>query len=440
MEKKSKINVWQLTALTAINMIGSGIIMLPAQLAKVGTMSVLSWVVTVLGASMLAYGFARCGMFSKREGGMGGYAHYAYGKTGDFMANYSYGISLVIANTAVAVSVVGYGKVFLGIELSPLITTICVVAFIWLAAASNFGGAKITGKIGSFTIWGIVGPIFVLCIIGWFWFNPSLYVESWNPNNLPLFSGIEQSISITLWAFLGLESAAANMDVVENPQKDVPIACIGGTIGAAIIYIISTNVVAGIIPNAELLNSTAPFGMVFAQIFNPVVGKIVMGSMFIACFGSLLAWQFTIAQVFKSSSKEGYFPKIFSSVNKTDAPIKGMIIICSIQTGFAFMTISPNLNNQFKEIVNLAVVTNIVPYILSMGALRIIQLKEEVCDRYVKISNIIAFMAIIYSIYAVFAAGLKAVCYGGFIIAIGVAFFLVVEKKLKKNKIESEIL
>ncbi len=50
-----------------------------------------------------------------------------------------------------------------------------------------------------------------------------------------------------------------------------------------------------------------------------------------------------------------------------------MLIIVIIQTGLSLMTISPSLNSQFNVLVNLAVVTNIIPYILSMAALVIIQ-------------------------------------------------------------------
>ncbi|MBA1847427.1 amino acid permease, partial [Escherichia coli] len=98
-----------------------------------------------------------------------------------------------------------------------------------------------------------------------------------------------------------------------------------------------------------------------------------MALMVMSCCGSLLGWQFTIAQVFKSSSDEGYFPKIFSRVTKVDAPVQGMLTIVIIQSGLALMTISPSLNSQFNVLVNLAVVTNIIPYILSMAALVIIQ-------------------------------------------------------------------
>lgn len=93
---------------------------------------------------------------------------------------------------------------------------------------------------------------------------------------------------MTLWAFLGLESACANSEAVENPEKNVPIAVMGGTIGAAVIYIISTNVIAGIVPNGELALSNAPFGLAFAQMFNPTIGSIVMACAIISCTGSLL--------------------------------------------------------------------------------------------------------------------------------------------------------
>ncbi len=71
------------------------------------------------------------------------------------------------------------------------------------------------------------------------------------------FQAVGSSIAMTLWAFLGMESACANSEAVDNPEKNVPIAVLGGTLGAAVIYIVSTNVIAGIVPNIDLANSTA---------------------------------------------------------------------------------------------------------------------------------------------------------------------------------------
>ncbi|HDL8370469.1 TPA: putrescine-ornithine antiporter [Yersinia enterocolitica] len=417
--KSNKMGVVQLTILTAVNMMGSGIIMLPTKLAEVGTISIVSWLVTAVGSIALAYAFAKCGMFSHKSGGMGGYAEYAFGKSGNFMANYTYGVSLLIANVAIAISAVGYGTELIGAELSPLGICLATIGVLWLCTVANFGGARITGKISEITVWGVIIPVVGLSVIGWFWFSPTLYAESWNPHHVPTFEAIGASIAMTLWAFLGLESACANTDVVENPEKNVPIAVLGGTLGTAVIYIVSTNVIAGIVPNIDLANSTAPFGLAFAQMFDPTVGKIIMALMVMSCCGSLLGWQFTIAQVFKSSADEGYFPKVFSKISKAEAPIKGMLVIVVIQTVLSLMTISPSLNKQFNVLVNLAVVTNIIPYILSMAALIIIQKVAKVDPSKARIANIIALIGALYSFYALYSSGEEAMMYGAIVTFLG---------------------
>ena len=434
--KSNKIGVVQLTILTMVNMMGSGIIMLPTKLAEIGTISIVSWLVTAVGSTALAYAFAQCGMFSKKSGGMGGYAEYSFGKAGNFMANYTYGVSLVIANTAIAISAVGYGSELLGATLSPLSIALWTIFTLWLATILNFGGARITGNISSFTIWGVIIPVVGISIIGWKWFDGTMYVNSWNPHNVPTFEAIGVSISMTLWAFLGLESACANADAVENPEKNVPIAVLGGTLGAAVIYIVSTNVIAGIVPNLELANSTAPFGLAFAHMFDETIGKVIMGLMVMSCFGSLLGWQFTIAQVFKSSAEEGYFPAFFKKVTSKDAPIVGMVTITALQTLLSLMTISPSLNKQFNVLVDLAVVTNVIPYLLSMAALAVLLKAENVAPQKYKTTVFVAFIGSLYSIYALYAAGEQAMLYGSIVTFIGWTLYGFVSYKfdLKKSQ------
>ena len=434
--KSNKIGVVQLTILTMVNMMGSGIIMLPTKLAEIGTISIVSWLVTAVGSTALAYAFAQCGMFSKKSGGMGGYAEYSFGKAGNFMANYTYGVPLVIANTAIAISAVGYGSEFLGATLSPLSIALWTIFTLWLATVLNFGGARITGNISSFTIWGVIIPVVGISIIGWKWFDGTMYVNSWNPHNVPTFEAIGVSISMTLWAFLGLESACANADAVENPEKNVPIAVLGGTLGAAVIYIVSTNVIAGIVPNLELANSTAPFGLAFAHMFDETIGKVIMGLMVMSCFGSLLGWQFTIAQVFKSSAEEGYFPAFFKKVTSKDAPIVGMVTITALQTLLSLMTISPSLNKQFNVLVDLAVVTNVIPYLLSMAALAVLLKAENVAPQKYKTTVFVAFIGSLYSIYALYAAGEQAMLYGSIVTFIGWTLYGFVSYKfdLKKSQ------
>ncbi len=367
-----RMNLMQLTFIVAVNMMGSGIIMLPTNMAQVGAISLLSWFVTALGSMAIAYGFAQAGLFNQRPGGMSAYAEDAYGKSGYFLVFLLYFLSLAIGNVAIGISAVGYLATFFPwLSSTPITTCIGVIALLWLTTVANFGGPSITGRIGSITVWGVIIPVGLLSIIGWFWFSPSIFAAAWNPSGLSLAQGMGSSISLTLWAFLGMELAAQNSAAVENPKRDVPLACMFGTLGAGVIYILSTTVIQGIVPNADLAKSTGPFGLAYAQMFNPTIGSIIMALAVMACLGSLLGWQFTIAQTGKSAADERMFPAFFSKVNRLGAPVTGMIVLGVVQSLLALSTISPTLSEQFAALVNLAVVTNVLPYIISLSALMV---------------------------------------------------------------------
>ena len=415
-----KMTLVQLTFIVAVNMMGSGIIMLPTNMAQVGAISLLSWIVTALGSMAIAFGFAQAGIFNQREGGMSAYAEDAYGRSGYFIVFYLYFLSLAIGNVAIAISAVGYlAGFFPSLSATPIATTVGVIGLLWLTTVANFGGPSVTGKIGAVTVWGVILPVGLLSFIGWFWFSSSTFSAAWNPQGLSLGQGMGSSIALTLWAFLGMESAAQNSAAVENPKRDVPLACLFGTLGAAVIYILSTSVIQGIVPNAELAKSTGPFALAYAQMFNPTVGSIVMGLAVIACLGSLLGWQFTIAMTGKSAADQRMFPSLFTRLNRMGAPVMGMIVMGVVQSALALTTISPSLSEQFGVLVSLAVVTNVIPYIVSLSALPLMMRRAGVDQRKYRFNVAIVLVAMLYSTYAIYASGKDAVMGGTIVMAIG---------------------
>ena len=422
-QQPKKMTLMQLTFIVAVNMMGSGIIMLPTNMAQVGAISLLSWIVTAAGSMAIAYGFAQAGLFNQRPGGMSAYAEDAYGKPGYFLVFFLYFLSLAIGNVAIAISAVGYLASFAPwLSSTPIATCIGVIGLLWLTTIANFGGPGLTGRIGSVTVWGVIIPVGLLSLIGWFWFSRATFAEAWNPNGLSLLQGMGSSIALTLWAFLGMESAAQNSAAVEDPKRNVPLACMFGTLGAAVIYILSTTVIMGIVPNAELAKSTGPFGLAYAKMFSPTVGSIIMALAVLACLGSLLGWQFTIAQTAKSAADERMFPAFFSKINRLGAPITGMVILGVAQTLLALSTISPTLSKQFSALVNLAVVTNVIPYIIALSALMVMMQAAKVPEQKYRLNVVIASIAMLYSLYAIYASGKDAVL-GGMLVT-GLAFII----------------
>lgn len=416
---KNKLNLLQLTIMTAVSMMGSGIVMLPAKLGQIGAVSIFSWIVTAIGSVCLATVFGKCGMYSQKDGGMAGYAEYAFGHSGNFLVSYSYGVSCIIANTAMALSGAGYLAELVGVSLTPLQAAIWTIIILWVATSLNWRGPGFTGRVSSFTVWGVIISCGILCTVGWFWFSPSLYISNWNISGLPFGEAVTESITMTLWAFLGLETACANAERVENPHKNIPRAILFGITLAAICYIVTTNIMFGIVPAYDLANSSAPFGFVFKQMFNGHIGNIIIVLILINDFGALVSWQFTVANVFLAASNSGHFPKIFKKLNRFSAPVLGMIILTAIQSALAFMTVSPTLIKQYEILVDLSVITTIAAYLLSMASVRVLMRTAGCEESEIKYTFILSIIGSLYSLYACYASGLQAMAYGGLAIFFG---------------------
>lgn len=292
---------------------------------------------------------------------------------------------------AIAISIIGYVGEFMGIQLSPVMTAVSTIAVLWICTAGNFGGARLTGILSGNSFFGVLIPILVLIVAGIFFFSGDTYMANWNVQSLPVSQTITDSIAVTIWGLLGMESACANMDAVENPEKNVPLAVLGGTV---------------------LVASTAPFGLVFARMFSPLVGQLINACFIVACVGSLCGWQFTVANVVRDSARAGFFPKFLIKGISNGTPMAALTSLTLVQTVMALMTISPSLNEQFMILLTLAVVTNLIPFFLSIGSLpRIMRLAG--CEgRERMMANIAVVIASVYSLYACYASGSDAMVYG----------------------------
>jgi len=90
-----------------------------------------------------------------------------------------------------------------------------------------------------------------------------------------------------------------------------------------------------------------------------------------------------------------------------------------VQCAMALSTISPNLNDQFNVLVNLAVVTNVVPYILALSGLMVMMQRAHVTEKVYRRNTIVATFAMLYSVFAIYASGKDAVLGGMIVMGIG---------------------
>jgi putrescine:ornithine antiporter len=112
------------------------------------------------------------------------------------------------------------------------------------------------------------------------------------------------------------------------------------------------------------------------------------------------------------------FPAFFSKVNNLGAPVIGMVVLGIVQSGLALSTISPSLSEQFGKLVNLAVVTNVIPYIMALSALIVMMKMAKVDEAIYRRNVIVALIAMLYSTYALYASGKDAVMGGMLVTAL----------------------
>ncbi len=65
-------------------------------------------------------------------------------------------------------------------------------------------------------------PIVGIAVFGWFWFRGETYMAAWNVSGLGTFGAIQSTLNVTLWSFIGVESASVAAGVVKNPKRNVP--------------------------------------------------------------------------------------------------------------------------------------------------------------------------------------------------------------------------
>ncbi|TDR73247.1 putrescine-ornithine antiporter [Paludibacterium purpuratum] len=419
-----KMGLSSLTVFVALNMMGSGIFLLPSSLAKVGSISILGWIISTLGSIALAVSFSKLSFLCPKEGGMYAYARDGVGEYAAFTETWCYWLSLWVGNVAIAIAGIGYMSYFVPELAKPMPGAIAAIIAIWFFTFLNYPGAGFIGRIQKFTSLGMLIPVGGMAVLGWFFFHPDYITGSWIVDKKQSgWDAVMAASSLTLWAFLGLESACVVTGVVENPKKNVPIATMLGTLFAAVVYILSTFAIMGVVPAKELATSAAPFSTAAQYMFGNWAGSFVSFCAVVACLGSLNGWVLTTGQVSKAAADDGMFPKIFAETNKFGTPFKGMIITGVLMTFMGYMTVSPDLASQFQIITLLCVFTNVVPYILSVAGIYKIMKDTNVSASDFTKYGLIALLAIVYCFYVLAGSGKDIVFYGSLTMLLSIPMY-----------------
>jgi APA family basic amino acid/polyamine antiporter len=433
-KEPQKIGLLISTSLVVGNMIGSGIFVLPSALASYGSISIVGWVFTAAGALILAKIFSN---FSKiivnKSGGPYTYSRAGFGDFIGFLVAWGYWISCWITNGAIAIAIVSALSFFFPIlEHEPIYSISLGLGFIWLLTWINSLGIKESGKIQLVTTVLKVLPLVFVIIAGAFVFDLNNF-PAFNLKTGSDFSSLTAVATLTLFAFLGLESASIPANNIKDPEVTVPKATMLGTLLTTAIYIFGTVVLFGVLPTEVFKDSPAPFAEAAKLIGGDYFGYFVAAGAAIAAIGALNGWILIMGQIPMATAKDDLFPRIFKKENKKGVPILGLIIGSLLSSAIMLMNYTEGLVEQFEFMVLLTTLTCLVPYLFTAASYGLILIDKKLKTKSKINVLILSALGFAYSLWAIYGSGEETVFYGFILLLIGVPFY-VVGKYNNQNK------
>jgi APA family basic amino acid/polyamine antiporter len=280
-------------------------------------------------------------------------------------------------------------------------------------------------------------PLAIVALVGLFFIDGGNYTPF-----APQGSGaaITSAATLTLWAFIGLESATVPADDVKDPRRTIPRATLIGTLAATAVYIVSTVAIMGIIPTGELARSTSPFDDAAAVIFGGGWDKVIAVVALISTAGALNGWILLQGQVPLAAARDGLFPRQFARLHgERQTPVFGLIVSSLLVSALLLTSYSKGLVGAFTFVILLATLTALVPYAYSAAAQVMLLVNEPAAFQGRRLAReaAIASLAFAYSVWAIAGAGQDVIAKGFVLLLAGIPIYLWLN--WRKHRAESAV-
>ncbi|MBZ4663632.1 MAG: amino acid permease [Caloramator sp.] len=429
-ELKRELGLLPATAIVVGNMIGSGIFMAPQGLAAASNpkTTIIAWIITALGSMLLALSFANLGVKIPKTGGPIVYTREAFGEFPAFLIAWTYWIGSWVGNAAIITAFMNYLSYFFPVfSQSKPLAFLTSSLILWALTYINYRGVKEAGIVSMITTVLKILPLIVFAIIALTHFNIS-YFNTVSSKEVSGLSTLPAAIAITLWSFVGLESATIPAGEIKDPERNIKLSTIYGTLITVAIYLAISILAIGAMPQDMLANSNAPL----ADIINYATeqkwgGTLIALGAVISTLGATSGWILITARSSFAAAEDKLFPKVFAKVHpKYNTPSASLIISGIAANILLVMNYVSSLTSAFNFMLLLATLSFLPAYSFTAAAeILLLRNKDENFNllNFIK-SSFISILAFAYSIYAIYGTGAEVVMYGFILMLIGIPFYV----------------
>ena len=421
-------------ALVVGNMIGSGIFLLPANLAPLGLNAIYGWVLTIGGAMCLAAVFAALAKAMPQGAGPYDYVRTALGEPPAFFVMWSYWISIWVTNAAISIAAVSYlSSLAPGLFAAPGVAALAAIGFVILFAAVACSGARTSGGVQIVTSILKVMPLIAAMVIAVMVVGGGDQPARFEPTPVS-WGGVSTAAALTLWAMLGFESASIPASRVRNPERNIPRATLLGTLIVGVIYLAASSAVFVLLPAEVAASSSAPFADLVSSFWGPGAGIAVVFFAAISCLGALNGWVLMQGEVPLALARRGVFPRWFGAVNARGMPVRAQLLGTALSSGLIAANYTRGLTELFGFMALLATVATLVLYLVcAASALRLMAAGQLARGMLL----LITLVGTAYAVWTFYGAGLEATAWGLVLIGAGIPVYFLMRWKGGSSRAEA---
>ena len=255
----------------------------------------------------------------------------------------------------------------------------------------------------------VPSPLFV-GVVGWF-FVQSAHFGPFNASGGSLYSGIGIAAGVALFSFIGVEAAAITAKRVKNPRINVGRASLLGTALSAVLYVLVTAAVMGLVAHHALVNNGSPFVNAFQSIFphEAWAGRFIAAIAVISGIGALNGWTLIVTETSRAIAQDDMFPRPFAWKDRKGTAWFGILVGTALPSLLMLWryTTSSGLT-VFTYLVDLTVVTVAIPYFMSAIAqlTYLVSRRRRVQGWLLARDLSVAGASVLFSMWVTFASGI----------------------------------
>jgi APA family basic amino acid/polyamine antiporter len=415
-------------ALVVGNIIGSGIFLLPASLAPYGMNSVWGWLLTSAGSMALAMVFAGLSRAFPEAGGPQEYTRFAFGDVTSFLVIWGYWISNWVGNAAIATAATSYfSSLFPLIDSTPGAAPAMTIALVWILTAVNLYGVRTANQLQMAT--AVLKLVPLLAVVGlglWLFFTRSAQLQNAHLAATKFsLDGVTAAAALTLWAMLGLESAAVVARTVRDPERSIPRASLLGTALSAAIFIIACTTVMALIPGDKLAQSHAPFADAVGMFWGSAAAHWLALFAAISCVGALNGWTFLNAQLTSQMAHSGLFPQAMGRESARGTPSTSLWVNSVLTSVLVLMNYGKSVVAVFNFMILLSTTACLVMYLLCSFALLWLLQNGRLQASRGRVAGlaITGSLGTLYSLWTLYGAGREALLWGAGLLLAGLPLY-----------------